>query len=92
MVVADHDPPYPAYAGNAAAIGATSATIMALFFGREDISFEVYWEGTPADSFIRRLLELAEEQARSRIYGGFTLISTATPDKQSGATSATTCF
>lgn len=65
------NPPYPAYAGNAATIGATSATIMALFFGREDISFEVYWEGTPGwTRSYAGFWELADEQARSRIYGG----------------------
>ncbi|MBA3715301.1 MAG: vanadium-dependent haloperoxidase [Pyrinomonadaceae bacterium] len=65
------NPPYPAYAGNAATIGATSATILALFFGREDINFDVYWEGNPGwTRSYAGFWELAEEQARSRVYGG----------------------
>jgi len=65
------NPPYPAYAGNAATIGATSATILALFFGREDISFEAHWEGNPGwTRSYAGFWELAEEQARSRVYGG----------------------
>ena len=65
------NPPYPTYAGNAATIGATTATILALFFGREDITFEVHWEGNPGwTRSYAGFWELAEEQARSRIYGG----------------------
>jgi len=65
------NPPYPTYAGNAATIGATSATILALFFGREDINFEAHWEGNPGwTRSYAGFWELAEEQARSRIYGG----------------------
>ncbi|MGI8565270.1 MAG: vanadium-dependent haloperoxidase, partial [Pyrinomonadaceae bacterium] len=65
------NPPYPTYPGNAATIGATSATIMALFFGREDINFDVYWEGNPGwTRSYTGFWELADEQARSRVYGG----------------------
>ena len=32
-------PPYPSYAGNMAAIGTSQSTILAQFFGRDDISF-----------------------------------------------------
>ncbi len=65
------NPPYPTYAGNAATTGATSATILALFFGREDISFEARWEGNPGwTRSYAGFWELAEEQARSRVYGG----------------------
>ena len=39
------NPPYPTYAGNHAAIGTSQATILALFFGRDDIPFQHTWEG-----------------------------------------------
>jgi hypothetical protein len=65
------NPPYPTYAGNAATTGATSATILALFFGREDINVEARWEGNPGwTRSYAGFWELAEEQARSRVYGG----------------------
>jgi hypothetical protein len=34
-------PPFPAYAGNMAGIGTSQATILALFFGRDDIHYQV---------------------------------------------------
>src|SRR5262249_17806365 len=34
-------PPYPAYASNASAIGAASATVLAGVFGSNDVPFEV---------------------------------------------------
>ena len=35
-------PPYPSYAGNMAAIGTSQATVLALFFGRDDISLPAH--------------------------------------------------
>jgi hypothetical protein len=64
-------PPYPTYAGNAATIGATAATILAAFFGSNEISFEAHWEGSPGwTRWYESFWALADEQARSRIYGG----------------------
>lgn len=64
-------PPYPTYAGNAATQGTSEATILALFFGRDDLPFETTWEGTPAVTrSYAGFAALANEQARSRIYGG----------------------
>src|SRR5262249_7396297 len=37
-------PPYPTYSGNAATIGATSATVLANVLGSDDIPFEVHWD------------------------------------------------
>jgi len=55
-------PPYPSYADNAATIGATSATILTLFFGRDDINFEAHWEGNPGwTRSYAGFWELAEE-------------------------------
>ncbi len=64
-------PPYPTYAGNAACLSAASARVLSRFFETNDVPFEVFWEGTPG--FIRSypgFRQLANEHARSRIYGG----------------------
>lgn len=64
-------PPYPTYAGNAATDGMSRATIIGLFFGRDDIPFSVSYPGPPAISrSYPGFNALANEQARSRIYAG----------------------
>jgi hypothetical protein len=66
-------PPYPAYTGNMAAVGMAHATVLALFFGRDDIPFQNTWEGTPTEGRTRTYLsfgQMANEEANSRIYGG----------------------
>ncbi len=64
-------PPYPAYAGNAAAASASVATTLALFFGRDDIEFQVNFGGTPnVIRNYRSFAALNTEVARSRVYGG----------------------
>jgi hypothetical protein len=64
-------PPYPTYAGNAATIGAASATVLARFFGTNIFPFEAHWEGTPGwTRAYSSFWAIADEQARSRIYGG----------------------
>ncbi len=66
------NPPYPTYAGNAATAGASQATILALFFGRDDIPFDATWQGTPTGwtRSYAGFAAMANEQARSRVYGG----------------------
>jgi hypothetical protein len=64
-------PPYPSYAGNNAAIGTSQATMLALFFGRDDIAFQHTWEG--ANGTTRSYAgfgAMADEEARARVYGG----------------------
>ena len=64
-------PPYPTYAGNAATIGAASATVLARFFGTNVFPVEAHWEGTPGwTRSYPSFWAIADEQARSRIYGG----------------------
>jgi hypothetical protein len=64
-------PPYPTYAGNMAAFGAACATVLARFFETNDIAFEVHWEGTPGwTRAYPSFWAIADEEARSRIYGG----------------------
>ena len=64
-------PPYPSYAGNMATIGASQSTILAQFFGRDDISFQHTWEGAggATRSYVG-FTAMANEQAEARIYGG----------------------
>ena len=64
-------PPYPTYAGNAATIGAACATVLARVFGTNVFPFEAHWEGTPGwTRAYPSFWAIADEQARSRIYGG----------------------
>ena len=64
-------PPYPSYAGNMATIGTSQSTILALFFGRDDISFEHTWEGAGgATRSYQGFTAMANEQERARVYGG----------------------
>jgi hypothetical protein len=64
-------PPYPTYAGNMAEFGVACATVLARFFGTNDIAFEVHWEGTPGwTRSYPSFWAIADEEARSRIYGG----------------------
>lgn len=74
------NPPYPTYAGNAAAIGTSQATILALVFGRDDIRYQHTWEGAGgATRSYSGFNQMANEQERSRVYGGihFTFDQTA---------------
>jgi hypothetical protein len=68
-------PPYPTYAGNAATIGAASATVLADVFGGDSVPFTVDWSvygqqfaGPPRP--YAGFWAAADEQAVSRVYGG----------------------
>jgi hypothetical protein len=66
-------PPYPSYPGNMACVGATAARILARYFGRDDIAFTATWTMTNGTANTRRyngFREMADEEARSRVYGG----------------------
>ena len=74
------NPPYPTYAGNHAAIGTSQSTTLALFFGRDDIVFQHTWEGAGgATRSYPGFTAMANEEERSRVYGGihFTFDQTA---------------
>jgi hypothetical protein len=65
------NPPYPAYAGNNAAIGTAHSTTFALFFGRDDIPYTHTWDGAGgATRSYAGFTAMANEQADSRIYAG----------------------
>ena len=64
-------PPYPSYAGNMAAIGTSQATVLALFFGRDDIAYQHTWAGAGgATRSYAGFNAMANEQERARVYGG----------------------
>ena len=67
-------PPYPSYAGNIATIGASAARALALAIGTNEIPISVTWRQSGGQPDITRhfatLWDVAEEGARSRIYGG----------------------
>ncbi len=67
-------PPYPTYAGNASCLSATAARVLQLVFGTDEVPFSVTWVGIAPNPDVTRDYDrfsvLAEEFARSRIYGG----------------------
>jgi hypothetical protein len=67
-------PPYPSYAGNAACASAAAARALQLAMGSDEIPFSVTWVGIPPNTDVTRdydrFSDLAEEFARSRIFGG----------------------
>lgn len=67
-------PPYPSHSGNMACSGASAATALALNFGTNDIPVTATWLGNTGNPDVSRnyagFWQLADEEARSRIYGG----------------------
>lgn len=67
-------PPYPSHSSNMACVGTSSARALARAVGRDDVPFSVTWIGTGGNANVTRqyasFSELAEQQARSRVYGG----------------------
>ena len=67
-------PPYPSYAGNMATVGASAARALARALGTDDMPINATWRQSGGQPHVVRqyagFSQLAEEQARSRIYGG----------------------
>jgi hypothetical protein len=70
-------PPYPAYAGNNACVGASAARTLANVVGTDDVKFSVTWSGLigpPSTPDVTREYDtfwsLAVEEERSRVWGG----------------------
>ena len=64
-------PPHPSYASNASSASASAATIYALFYGRDDIAFQIDFGGSP--NVVRNyesFSAMTNEAARSRVFGG----------------------
>ena len=66
-------PPYPGHPGNRACLSASQARLLERLFGRDDIPVQVTWN-VPNGSAVTRAYagfrHLANEEAKSRIWGG----------------------
>jgi hypothetical protein len=66
-------PAFPTYASNAGTEGGSAATLLASFFGTDNIPFQVHWDayGFPGVTRSYTSFSAAEaEEGRSRVYGG----------------------
>lgn len=67
-------PPYPSHASNLTCIGASAARALARVLGGDAMRFSVKWTGSAGNEDVTRSYEkfsqLADEGARSRVYGG----------------------
>jgi hypothetical protein len=67
-------PPYPSYPGNMATVGASAARALELALGTNDVAIVATWRQSGGQADVARAYagfhEVAEEQARSRVYGG----------------------
>jgi hypothetical protein len=66
-------PPYPTYPGNYACLAGALTRVFTRYFGRDDVPLSITW-AEPAGPGITRsyngFRQLADEAARSRVYGG----------------------
>ncbi len=67
-------PPYPSHSSNQTCVGVASGQALARALGRDDVAFTVTWVGTGGNPNVTRsygsFSELAQQQARSRVFGG----------------------
>jgi hypothetical protein len=64
-------PPFPSYVSGHSTFSAAAATVLAGFFGTDDLTFTTTSEGLPGVTrSFTSLSQAAEEAGRSRIYGG----------------------
>ncbi len=64
-------PPHPSYASNASSASSSAATIYSLFYGRDDVQFQINFGGAPnVIRNYRNFSALTNEIARSRVFGG----------------------
>jgi hypothetical protein len=67
-------PPYPSHSSNQTCVGVSAAQSLARAAGGDDFAFSVTWIGTAGNANVTRqyarFSELAEQQARSRVFGG----------------------
>jgi hypothetical protein len=67
-------PAYPSHSSNQTCVGTSAARALARVSGKDEVAFSVTWIGTGGNANVTRnyvrFSELAEQQARSRVYGG----------------------
>lgn len=66
-------PPYPGHPGNRACLSGSQSRLLQRLFGQDDIPLQVTWQvtgGQPVTRQYNGFRHLADEEARSRIWGG----------------------
>ena len=67
-------PPYPSYAGNQACVASAAARALTLVTGSNEFAITAVWQAADGSTLASRpypgFAEMADEQARSRVYGG----------------------
>src|SRR5688572_24040542 len=67
-------PAYPSYAGNQACVASAAARALAIVAGADDFAFAAVWQAPDGSTLATRHYagfgQMADEQARSRVYGG----------------------
>lgn len=66
-------PPYPGHPGNMACHAATQAQVLGRLFGQDNLPLQVTWTMADGPAVVRGyngFRQLADEAARSRVYGG----------------------
>lgn len=67
-------PPYPSHSSNQTCVGTSAARALARVAGHDDVAISVTWVGTQGNANVTRqyasFSELAQQQARSRVFGG----------------------
>jgi hypothetical protein len=80
-------PAYPSHSSNQTCVGVSAARSLARAFGSDEAAFSVTWIGTGGAADVTRhytrFSELAEQQARSRVYGGIHFNFELTASKES---------
>lgn len=66
-------PPYPGYPGNRACLSGSQSRLLARLFGQDNVPIQVTWMvtgGTPVTRSYNGFRHLADEEAKSRVWGG----------------------
>jgi hypothetical protein len=79
-------PAYPSYAGNQACVAAAAARALAIVAGGDDFAFAAAWQAPDGSVLSTRYYtgfrQMADEQARSRVYGGIHFQFDSEPSQQ----------
>ncbi len=86
-------PPHPSYASNASSASSSAATIYSLFYGRDDVQFQINFGGTPnVIRNYRSFSAMTNEIARSRVFGGVHFPTDTAAGQSAGRNVATYVF
>jgi hypothetical protein len=79
-------PAYPSYAGNQACVAAAAARALAIVAGSDDFAFTAVWQAPDGSVLATRdysgFRQMADDQARSRVYGGIHFTFDNEPSQQ----------